>query len=73
MVQIKSYTKPPEAVKYTMEVIMTLMQEKTDWQSVKNALSNVQGFIDKLVGFDVEGTPEKVWKKTREKMNHELF
>jgi dynein heavy chain len=46
---------------------MILLETKTDWPSVKNTLSNVNNFMESLMKYDVEKTPDKVWKKARDK------
>jgi len=35
IVEIKSFTTPPDAVKFVMECVMILLGKKTDWTTVK--------------------------------------
>ena len=66
IVEIKSFTTPPEQVKFVMECVMILLGKKTDWPTVKQTLSDVNGFMSLLMNYNVEKTSEKVWKKARD-------
>lgn len=66
IVEIKAFSKPPEGVMFVMQCVMVLLNEKTDWSSVKSVLSNVSEFMNRLLEYDVEATSEKVWKKARD-------
>jgi len=67
IVEIKNFAKPPDGVLFVMECVMVLLGEAVDWGNVKNVLSNVNGFMEKLMTYDVEKTSDKVWKKARDK------
>ena len=45
---------------------MILLGKKTDWPTVKQTLSDVNGFMSMLMDYNVEKTSEKVWKKARD-------
>ena len=42
---------------------MILLESPTDWPSVRKQLDNVTEFMNKLLTYDVEATPEEVWKE----------
>jgi len=67
IVEIKNFATPPKGVLFVMECVMILLEVKTDWASVKGTLSNVNNFMESLMKYDVEKTPDKVWKKARDK------
>jgi len=46
---------------------MILIGEKTDWNNVRIVLGDTQGFINKLLFYDVSKTPESVLSKVRTK------
>ena len=65
IVEIKSFPNPPKAVVMVMEAVMVLLGEKIDWKNVQSVLSDVGGFITKLLTYDVSKTPESVLAKVR--------
>lgn len=65
IVEIKSFPNPPKAVVMVMEACMILLGEKIDWNNVKSVLSDTNGFINKLLTYDVSKTPESVLTKVR--------
>jgi dynein heavy chain, axonemal len=67
IVEIKTFPNPPAAVVMVMEAVMILIGEKTDWGNVRVVLGDTQGFINKLLVYDVSKTPESVLKKVRDK------
>ncbi len=48
-----------------MQAVMILIGEKTDWNNVRSVLGDTQGFINKLLFYDVSKTPETVLSKVR--------
>jgi dynein heavy chain len=48
-----------------LEAVMVLLSEKTDWNNVKSVLADTQGFINRLLYYDVSKTPESVLNKVR--------
>jgi hypothetical protein len=64
-VEIKTFPNPPEAVVMVMQAVMILIGEKTDWNNVRSVLGDTQGFINKLLFYDVSKTPETVLSKVR--------
>lgn len=67
IVEIKSFPNPPAAVVMVCEAVMVLLGEKTDWGNIKIVLGDVSGFMQKLLGYDVSKTSEKILKNLREK------
>ena len=67
IVEIKTFPNPPAAVVMVMEAVMVLIGEKTDWNNVRSVLGDTQGFINKLLFYDVSKTPESVLTKVRNK------
>lgn len=65
IVEIKTFPNPPEAVVMVMQAVMILIGEKTDWNNVRSVLGDTQGFINKLLYYDVSKTPESVLSKVR--------
>lgn len=65
IVEIKTFPKPPDAVKMVMEAIMILLSEKTDWNAIKVVLGDTTGFINRLLTYDVSKTAESTLKKVR--------
>lgn len=65
IVEIKSFPNPPKAVLMVMEAVMVLLGEKTDWNNIKSVLGDTNGFITKLLTYDVSKTPENVLSKVR--------
>lgn len=46
---------------------MILLGEKPDWNNVRVVLNDTQGFINKLLNYDVSKTPESVLSRVRTK------
>ena len=65
IVEIKSFPNPPGAVVMVCEAVMVLLGEKTDWGNVKSVLGDTNGFINKLLTYDVSKTSEKILANLR--------
>jgi dynein heavy chain len=65
IVEIKTFPNPPAAVVMVMEAVMILLQEKTDWNNVRAVLGDTTGFINKLLTYNVQNTPDNVLAKVR--------
>jgi Microtubule-binding stalk of dynein motor len=63
--EIKSFPNPPKAVVMVMETIMILLQEKIDWKSIKDVISDTNGFIERLKNYKVMEAPESLFVKVR--------
>lgn len=65
--EVKTFTKPPDAVVMVMQSVMVLIGEDIKWENVRKVLTDVNGFMKKLQEYNVEKTPESVFKKFRDK------
>ena len=71
--EVKSFQKPPEAVRIVMEAVCTLLGEKESWDNAKAVLGK-SDFMDRLTGYDKDNIPDARLKKLRrDYINHELF
>jgi dynein heavy chain len=70
--EIKTFTKPPEAVQTTMEAVCTLLGEKPDWDTAKKVLGRAT-FMQDLVEFDKDNIPAPVLKKLSKYIKMEGF
>lgn len=60
--EVKSFKKPPEAVRIVMEAVCILMGSKTDWDAAKKLLGDLN-FIEKLKTFDKDNISPAILKK----------
>ena len=58
------YLSPPQLVKIVMSAVCILLQEKPDWATAKQVLSDQQ-FVNRLSTFDKNAVPEKVGGSSR--------
>jgi len=65
--EIKMFAHPPPLVVVVMEAVMVILEEKTDWNSIKLTLSDSGEFVNRLVNFGdkVLQVPESAIKKLR--------
>jgi dynein heavy chain len=63
--EIKSFPNPPKAVVMVMEAIMILLQEKLDWKSIRDVITDTNGFIERLKNYKVMEAPESLFVKVR--------
>jgi dynein heavy chain len=63
--EVKSFNSPHKAVEMVLFAVMVLLGEKQEWNNVKIVLGDVQGFINKLLDYDVSKTPESTLTKVR--------
>jgi len=59
--EIKSFSKPPPLVQTTMEAVMALLGEKSDWDTAKKQLGD-GGFLNRLITFDKDNITAKSLK-----------
>jgi len=62
---LKTFNNPHEAIVVVMEAVMVLFGQKTDWNSARQFMSDVNEFMDKLRFYDVSKTPEALLNKIR--------
>mmetsp|Transcript_28329 Transcript_28329/g.25142 ORF Transcript_28329/g.25142 Transcript_28329/m.25142 type:complete len:530 (+) Transcript_28329:1264-2853(+) len=55
--EIKSFTNPPDAVRFVMEAVCLLLGEKQDWASAKQVLMGLD-FLERLNTFDRNNVSE---------------
>jgi dynein heavy chain len=66
IVEIKQFSNPPKGVEFVMQCVMIMLGKKTDWKSVQATLSDVNGFMQSLLEYNVEDKTDKMWKRARE-------
>ncbi|XP_070577565.1 LOW QUALITY PROTEIN: dynein axonemal heavy chain 6-like [Ptychodera flava] len=62
--EIRVYSKPPDLVMHVMGAVCILLLHKPDWQTAKQVLGD-PGFLKRLVTFDKNGVPDKVFVKLK--------
>ena len=65
--EIKTFPNPPVLVKFTLEAVMILLNEKTDWESIKRVLSNLN-FLDRLKSYEKDSVTPSIPKRLRTKI-----
>ena len=64
--EIRTFAAPAALIKFTLEAVSVLLQEKTDWDSIKKTLQG--GIIDRLRTYPKDNIPKPVLVKLRKKM-----
>mmetsp|Transcript_3151 Transcript_3151/g.13662 ORF Transcript_3151/g.13662 Transcript_3151/m.13662 type:complete len:4229 (-) Transcript_3151:2367-15053(-) len=72
IVEIKNLPRPPPLVGVTMEAVLTLLKEKTDWASARKVLGDT-GFMKRLFEFDKDNISPKTLKRLEKFVNREDF
>lgn len=65
--EIKMNQNPHAQVKFTLESVSVLLQEKEDWESVRKTISDIN-FISRLKNLDVYHIPAKVEQTIKAKL-----
>eukprot|EP01022_Parablepharisma_sp_SALTPOND_P004470 TRINITY_DN120355_c3_g1_i1.p1 TRINITY_DN120355_c3_g1~~TRINITY_DN120355_c3_g1_i1.p1 ORF type:complete len:4253 (+),score=509.78 TRINITY_DN120355_c3_g1_i1:57-12761(+) len=67
LMDIKTTSTPTTTMALVMEATMIMLQEKTDWASIKSLLTDANEFIGKLTAFSdrVASLPEAIVKKVK--------
>lgn len=58
---------PHAQVKFTLECVSILLQEKEDWETIRKIISDI-GFISRLKNLDVYNISEKVENTLKNKL-----
>lgn len=58
----RSYGTPPSMVMHVMSSVCVLLQQPTDWDTVKHLMSDPIVFLKTLTTFDKDNVPDKVIK-----------
>jgi dynein heavy chain len=64
--EIRTFAAPAVLIKYTLEAVSILLQEKTDWDSIKKTLQS--GIIERLRTYPKDSIPKPVLIKLRKKI-----
>ncbi|XP_064622088.1 dynein axonemal heavy chain 6-like isoform X2 [Lineus longissimus] len=70
--EIRVYQSPPILVKLVLASVCVLMRETPDWQTAKKLMGD-QLFLTKLIQFDKNNLPEKVFYKLKKYTTHDDF
>ncbi|XP_070181014.1 dynein axonemal heavy chain 6-like [Littorina saxatilis] len=62
--ELRVYSKPPPLVETVMSAVCVLFQRKPDWPTAKLMLGD-QGFLRRLLQFDKNAVPDKVFSKLK--------
>ncbi|OQR82552.1 dynein heavy chain [Achlya hypogyna] len=60
--EVKSFTKPPEAVETVMQCVCLLLGEKQTWEAAKKLLGD-STFLERLIAYDKDNIPDALLKK----------
>ena len=72
IVEIRRYTHPPEIVQQVMTAMCILLQQPSDWTSIKHLLAD-RGFIPMIINFDKEHVPDEILEKLQVFINDPRF
>lgn len=64
--EIRTFQAPALLIKYTLEAVSILLQEKTDWDTIKRTLNN--DFINRLKNYPKDNIPKPVLNKLKKKI-----
>lgn len=62
---MRSYSKPPEKVRMTLEALFLLLKsKKLEWNEIKIEMTK-SDFINSIINFDVNKISEAIWTKVK--------
>ncbi|XP_055549943.1 dynein axonemal heavy chain 6 [Wyeomyia smithii] len=70
--ELRVFQKPPKLVQFVMEAVLILLGAKTDWNSAKVVMADVN-FLKRLEEYDKEHIPETILKKLKTYIEHKDF
>ena len=59
-VYYRSYGTPPSMVMHVMSSVCVLLQQSTDWDTVKHLMADPIAFLRTLTNFNKDNVPDKV-------------
>lgn len=62
--EIRTFVNPPPIVQSVLEAVCILLEEKTDWQSAKSIMMDIE-FLNRLVNYDKNNIKDSIIKKLR--------
>ena len=65
VVELRGFNNPHEAIVTVMEAVCVLFGQKTDWNSARQFMADVNAFLDRLRNYDVSTCPEPLMNKIR--------
>ncbi|XP_065087185.1 dynein axonemal heavy chain 6 [Ochlerotatus camptorhynchus] len=70
--ELRVFQKPPKVVQFVMEAVLILLGSKTDWNSAKVVMADVN-FLKKLEDYDKEHISDSILKKLKTYIEHKDF
>ncbi|OQR99780.1 dynein heavy chain, partial [Thraustotheca clavata] len=70
--EVKSFTKPPQAVQVVMEAVCIMLGDKPDWDTSKRLLSRPT-FMQELKEYDKDNIPPKILKSIKKYIDNPEF
>jgi len=70
--EVKGFNKISTGVLIVVQCVSLLLGDnQKEWKDIKlKTLGNVNEFMNRLMNYDVQKTPEKTWKKARDNFIH---
>ena len=60
--EVRNYVRPPPLVMLTMDCVLMMIGEKSDWSTAKQILTDPK-FLDRLLAFDKDAITDSKLKK----------
>jgi dynein heavy chain len=70
--EMKAFNNPPALVKFTLEAVCILMDQKPDWGEAKKLMSQMD-FMDQLKSYDKDNIPKKTISKVKKYFDDPQF
>eukprot|EP01029_Cantina_marsupialis_P027524 TRINITY_DN7716_c0_g4_i1.p1 TRINITY_DN7716_c0_g4~~TRINITY_DN7716_c0_g4_i1.p1 ORF type:complete len:2866 (-),score=629.04 TRINITY_DN7716_c0_g4_i1:292-8106(-) len=73
IIEVKSFTNPPEAVRVVMQAVSAMLSESTlDWDTAKRILGDMS-FVMRLREYDKDNIPDKIIRKVSKILVHPMM